>query len=68
MNPKGNPQEASNSGKMRAFFKANPDAQITPHELAKMLGGLTKVQTYNVMRNLKAQGICESVRIVRAKK
>lgn len=68
MNTRGRPpEEDSSTGKARAFFDENPGIELTPQELGSRLG-LTKVQTYTVMRNLKRQGLCESVRVVRVKK
>ncbi len=67
MNPTGKPRDPkSNTGRARELFEANPGG-LTPNELGRALG-LTKLQTYTVMRNLKKQGVCESVRIIRAVK
>jgi hypothetical protein len=57
----------SNTGKGRQFFVDEPAAELTPYDLGKRLG-LTKIQTYTVIRNLKKQGICESVRVIRLKR
>ena len=68
MSTRGHPFESgSYTGQARAFFEANPGVELTPHELSSRLG-LTKLQAYTVIRNLKAQGVCESVRVVRLKR
>lgn len=65
---RGHPFEpGSATGQARTFFESNPGIELTPHELSSRLG-LTKMQAYTVIRNLKAQGVCESVRVVRLKK
>lgn len=65
---RGHPFEPdSATGKARVWFEQNPNAEVTPHELCTRLN-LTKIQAYGVIRNLKAQGVCESVRVVRLKR
>jgi hypothetical protein len=61
------PDPASLTGQARQFFEDEPEAELTPTDLGKRLG-LTKLQTYTVVRNLRKQGICESVRVIRLKR
>lgn len=57
----------SNSGKLRAFFAENPDEELTPADIAAKLG-IPQNRIYNITRKLVADGICESMWIVRKKR
>lgn len=61
------PDPNSNSGKLRAFWAANPDEELTAEDIANKLG-ITLAQVWCLMRLLKRDGVCEAAYVFRAKK
>lgn len=57
----------SHCGRLREFFKQNPDEELSHRDIEAKLG-ITSSTLYNVLRILKRDGICETVLTVRAVK
>lgn len=57
----------SNSGKLRAFFAENPDEELTPADAAAKLG-IPQNKIYNITRKLAADGVIESLWIIRKRR
>jgi hypothetical protein len=64
----GRPRDPnSNMGKMRAFFEANPDEELTFEDVAKKFD-LPPAKVWTLSRILKREGVCETAYVIRAKR
>ncbi len=60
------PDPCSNVGRIRQFFLDNPDEELTYHDMAVKLE-IPLSRVYTLVRVLDRDGICEPVRVIRAK-
>jgi len=61
------PDPNSIQGRIREFFKANPEEWLTRVDLCEKFG-LTNVQADSAINSLKGKGVLESAHIYRVKR